>query len=176
MDKYWLRLDRTQGLHCLLCRAAFIHVTELIETGEKKGKKKAIAKNIAGERRGKEGRTKQKKKKKKRTVSSRARRPWQARGGNDKSVAVIARDEKQHLSNEARQRQPLAPARKRGCAETTNTIIFMPALLFVRTGTHLRTWVYWLYDTRRAFGVDKRQPAGSHYPSQIDFSFVFPSG
>lgn len=50
--------------------------------------------------------------KKKRTVSSRARRPWQARGGNDKSVAVIARDEKQHLSNEARQRLPLAPERK----------------------------------------------------------------
>lgn len=51
-------------------------------------------------------------KKEKRTVSSRARRPWRACGGNDKSVAVIARDEKQHLSNEARQRLPLAPARK----------------------------------------------------------------
>ncbi len=48
----------------------------------------------------------------KRTVSSRARRPWQARGRNDKSVAVIARDEKQHLSNEARQRPPLAPTKK----------------------------------------------------------------
>lgn len=35
----------------------------------------------------------------------------EAHGGNDKSVAVITRDEKQHLSNEARQRPPLAPAR-----------------------------------------------------------------
>lgn len=41
-----------------------------------------------------------------------ARQTWQARGRNDKSVAVIARDEKQPLSNEARQRLPLAPARK----------------------------------------------------------------
>lgn len=49
----------------------------------------------------------------KRTISRRARRPWQACGGNDKSVAVIARDEKQHLSNEARQRLPLGPARER---------------------------------------------------------------
>lgn len=50
---------------------------------------------------------------KKRTISRRARQPWQACGGNDKSAAVIARDEKQHLSNEARQRLPLGPARER---------------------------------------------------------------
>lgn len=90
-------MDRTQGLHCLLCRAVFVRVTELIES------KKAIAKNIAEE----EGVGR-----KKRTVSSRARRLWHTRNRNDKSVAVIARDEKQHPSNEARQRLPLAPASK----------------------------------------------------------------
>ncbi|KAI4809764.1 hypothetical protein KUCAC02_018629, partial [Chaenocephalus aceratus] len=49
---------------------------------------------------------------KKRTFTERERRQWQACSGNDKSVAVIARDEKQHLTDEARQRLPLAPARK----------------------------------------------------------------
>ena len=37
--------------------------------------------------------------------------PERARGGNDKRGAVMEKDEKQHLSNEAKQWSPLAPAR-----------------------------------------------------------------
>lgn len=66
---------------------------------------------------------------------------------------------------------------KRGCAETTNAIIVMPALLFVRTGSLLGAGCTdHMTPGSRAFGVDKRQPAGSHYPNQIDFSFVFQLG
>lgn len=100
------------------------------------------------------------------------------RGGKHMAGMARARLSSRGMKNSTSQTRRgsgrLLRQREWGCAGTTNAIIFMPALLFVRTGLHLRTWVYWLYDTRRAFGVDKRQTPGSHYPSQIDFSFIFP--
>lgn len=94
-DSDWTKLKGCT----VYCRDVLIRVTELIESK----KTKQLPKTLLGKR-GCAG--------KKRTVSSRARRQWQARCGNDKSVAVIARDEKQHLLDEARQRLPLAPAMK----------------------------------------------------------------
>lgn len=136
-----------------------------------KKKEKQLPKTLLGKRRARGGGRQRKKKEQSRVE----------RAGCGKHAAGMTRVwlSSQGMKNSTSQTRRgsgcLLRQQGKGCTGTTNVIIFMPALLFVRTGTHLRTWVYWLYDTWRAFGVNERRPAGSHYPSQIDFSFVFPS-
>lgn len=153
-DEYWLRLDRTQGLRCLLCRAVFSRVTELIESK----KKKQLSKTLQGN-----GGAKNK-------VWSRARRPWKAHSRNDKSVAVITRDEKQHLSNKARRRLPLSPVRKRMHREHKRN--YLHASFVVCQNWHvfkdLGVLIIWHPESRR---VNKRQPVGRHYLNQTHLFF-----
>lgn len=76
---------RTQiGQGCLLCQAVFIRVTELITSGEREEGKRQLPKTLL-------------KKERERERGEKKEQSPGERGGNDKSVAVSVRDEKQRL-------------------------------------------------------------------------------
>lgn len=105
-----------------------------------------------------------------------SRRPA-ARDRNDKSAASEPqRNEKRHLSNEAREKQPLARPRIGMRKKHKRNYPSRQLCCLSETGARLRARACWLGlpDARRAFRVDTRQRAQSHYLSQIDFSFVLP--
>ena len=164
-DKYWLTLDRTQGLHCLLYWVVVIRVTELIESEKKK---KQLPKTLL--EKGREGKEKKKNSLEQREAAvASTRREWQECGCQREGwkTAPPERGEAAAASCAGEDGDEQGPQRQ---LSTCQLCCFSQLARILRLGcTDYMT-------PRGAFGVDKRQSAGSHYPGRIDFSFVFPSG
>lgn len=123
-DSDWTELE---GCAVYVCRAAFIRVIELI-----KSKRGNCQKHCWGREK--------KREKKEQSGDEQGGRGEHTAGMT--RVWLSSRGMKNSTSQTRRGSGRLLRQRERGCAGTTNAIIFTPALLFVRTGMHLRTWVY----------------------------------